>query len=65
MLVPVARCPQCRQFYWLITEHMYMPGDAPKRFKGESVAFICCERMQYVLGKEVKYMAMSVVVASA
>jgi hypothetical protein len=26
MLVPVARCRQCYQFYWLINEQMYMPG---------------------------------------
>jgi hypothetical protein len=65
MLVPVARCPECRQFYWLITEQMYVPGDAPKRFRGESVTFICCERVQYVVGKEVQDMAISVVGASA
>jgi hypothetical protein len=65
MLVPVARCRQCNQFYWLINEQMYMPGCAPERFRGESVTFICCDYVQYVSGKDVKYMAMSVVIASA
>jgi hypothetical protein len=65
MVVPVARCRQCNQFYWLINERMYMPGLAPKRFKGESVTFTCCGSVQYVVGKKVKYMAMSVVLAAA
>ena len=65
MVVPVARCRQCNQFYWLINEQIYMPGCAPKRFRGESVTFICCDYVQYAAGKDVKYVAMSVVVASA
>jgi hypothetical protein len=65
MLVPVAKCRQCNQFYWLINELMYMPGRAPRRFKGESVTFVCCDYVQYVVGKEVRYMPLSVVVASA
>jgi hypothetical protein len=65
MLVPVARCRQCNQFHWLINERMYMPGRAPKRFEGESVTFICCDYVQYVVGKKVKYIAMSVVLAAA
>jgi hypothetical protein len=64
MLVPVARCRQCKQFYWLINERMYMPGLAPRRFKGESVTFVCCEYVQYVVGKDVQYMAMPVVATS-
>jgi hypothetical protein len=44
---------------------MYMPGCAPKRFKGESVTFIFCDYVQYAEGKNVKYVPMSVVVASA
>jgi len=65
MLVPVARCRRCSQFYWLISEQMYVPGRAPKRFKGESVTFVCCEYVQYVVGKDVQYVAMSVVATSA
>jgi hypothetical protein len=65
MLVPVARCRQCNQFYWLINEQMYMPGCAPKRFRGESVTFICCDCVQYTAGKDVKYVPMSVVLTSA
>ncbi len=55
MLVPVARCRQCNQFYWLINEEMYMPGCSPKRFRGESVTFICCDYVQHAAGKDVKY----------
>ena len=65
MLVPVAQCRQCDHFYWLINERMYMPGCAPKRFRGESVTFICCDYVQYAAGKDVKYVPMSVVLTSA
>jgi hypothetical protein len=65
MLVPVAWCRYCNQFHWLIDERMYMPGCAPKRFKGESVTFICGVSVQYVPGKKVKYIAMSVVLTAA
>jgi hypothetical protein len=44
---------------------MYMPGGAPKRFRGESVTFICCDYVQYAEGRKVKYLAMSVAAASA
>ena len=65
MLVPAARRRQCNQFCWLINEQMYMPGCAPKRFRGESVTFICCDYVQYAAGKDVKYVPMSVVLTSA
>jgi hypothetical protein len=44
---------------------MYLPCFAPKRFEGESVTFICCGSVQYVLGKKVKYIAMSVVLTAS
>ena len=44
---------------------MYMPDCVPKRFRGESVTFICCDYVQYAAGKDVKYVPMSVVLTSA
>jgi len=44
---------------------MYVPGQAPKRFTGESVTFICCDYVQFTAGKDVKYVAMSVVLTPA
>lgn len=59
MLVPVVHCPECREPHWLVDEQMYLPGGAPRRFKGQSpVVFPCCNKMQYVSGDRVRYRAM-------
>ena len=42
-----------------------MPGCAPKRFRGESVTFICCDYVQYAAANDVKYVPMSVALTSA
>jgi hypothetical protein len=61
MLVPVARCPECKHDHWLIDEEMFPLDSVPKRFSGRTVVVIaCCSGNQYIFSEQVRYLAMSV-----
>jgi hypothetical protein len=62
MMVPVTKCRDCKELLWLINEQMYSPEDVPLKFARESSAFVCCHRMQYVLGKDIYYFSITVTV---
>ena len=60
MMVPVTHCRDCKELLWLINEEMYLPETVPAEFGQESSMFVCCQKMQYVLGGEIHYLPMSV-----
>jgi hypothetical protein len=60
MMVPIAHCRDCKESLWLINEQMFSPENVPTKFTRESSTFVCCHSMQYVLGRDIQYLALSV-----